>query len=58
MVKQKEEDVCDPLEVPRLGLFAALVVELVEVVAFAGKEPTTDVRNEAKLEVLVKNWTS
>lgn len=45
MVEEKEEDTCDPLEVAWDELLL-LIGALVEVVAFGGKEPTTDVRND------------
>lgn len=57
MVKEKEEDTCDPFEATWDEL-VLLEGALVGFVAFGGKEPTTDVRNDAKLEVLVKTWIS
>jgi hypothetical protein len=41
-----------------LVVVALALVELVELVAFGGKGPTTVLRNDAKLEVLLKTWTS
>lgn len=55
MVKETEEDTCDPVEAAWDELLEGA---LVGFVAFGGNEPTTFVRNDAKLEVLVKTWRS
>jgi len=55
-VKDKEEDTCDPLE--PAWVVVVLFGGAVGLATFGGKEPTTSLRNDAKLEVLVKVWIS